>query len=154
MDLANAGLDDRGRDEALGQCPDLPEFTDYFILNLYAGNSDWDRWANWYAARPRAPGGKFRFSVWDAECSLGQLEACTLDQDDDLKPAPLVPEALRKRPIPPPLCQPRPAALVQRRPVSGGSSRPAVRRVGQRRGESHCRRSGSLGKLSPGSPPL
>ncbi|MGO9200069.1 MAG: substrate-binding domain-containing protein [Limisphaerales bacterium] len=86
MDLANAGLDDRGRYEALGQCLDLPEFTDYFILNLYAGNSDWDRWANWYAARPRAPGGKFRFSVWDAECSLGQLEACTLDQDDDQSP--------------------------------------------------------------------
>jgi len=86
MDVANGGLDDRGRYEALCQCLDLPEFTDYIILNLYAGNSDWDRWANWYAARPRTAGGRFVFSVWDAECALGQLESCTLDQDDDQSP--------------------------------------------------------------------
>jgi hypothetical protein len=86
MDLANGGLGERARYEALGQCLDLPEFTDYLILNFYAGNLDWDRWANWYAARPRTPGGKFRFSVWDAECALGQLECRTLDQDDDQSP--------------------------------------------------------------------
>jgi hypothetical protein len=86
MDLANGGLAEPARYEALCQCLDLPEFIDYLILNFYAGNSDWDRWANWYAARPRIPGGKFRFSVWDAECSLGQVEACTLDQDDDQSP--------------------------------------------------------------------
>jgi len=86
MDLANAGLNDPARYEALGQCLDLPEFTDYLILNFYAGNSDWDRWANWYAARPRVPGGKFTFSVWDAECALGNVETCTLDQDDDQSP--------------------------------------------------------------------
>ena len=86
MDLANAGLADPARYEALCQCLDLPEFTDYLILNFYAGNSDWDRWANWYAARPRVSGGKFRFSVWDAECALGELDTCTLDQDDDQSP--------------------------------------------------------------------
>jgi hypothetical protein len=86
MDLANAGLDDPARYEAIGQCLDLPEFTDYLILNFYAGNSDWDRWANWYAARPRVPGGKFTFSVWDAECALGDVETCTLGQDDDQSP--------------------------------------------------------------------
>ena len=86
MDLANAGLDDPARYEAIGQCLDLPEFADYLILNFYAGNSDWDRWANWYAARPRVPGGKFTFSVWDAECALGDVETCTLDQDDDQSP--------------------------------------------------------------------
>jgi hypothetical protein len=86
MDLANAGLAERDRYEALCQCLDLPQFTDYLILNFYAGNSDWDRWANWYAARPRIPGGKFRFSVWDAECALGELDSCTLDQDDDQSP--------------------------------------------------------------------
>jgi hypothetical protein len=86
MDLANAGLGERSRYQALCQSLDLPEFTDYLILNFYAGNSDWDRWANWYAARPRIPGGKFRFSVWDAECALGELESCTLDQDDDQSP--------------------------------------------------------------------
>jgi hypothetical protein len=86
LDLANAGLDDPRRYDALCECLDLHEFADYLILNLYAGNSDWDRWANWYAARPRVPGGKFTFSVWDAECSLGELDTCTLDQDDDQSP--------------------------------------------------------------------
>lgn len=86
MDLANAGLDDPARYEAIGQGLDLPEFTDYLILNFYAGNSDWDRWANWYAARPRVPGGKFTFSVWDAESALGSVETSTLDQDDDQSP--------------------------------------------------------------------
>ena len=86
MDLANDGLAEPARYEALCQCLDLPEFIDYLILNFYAGNSDWDRWANWYAARPRAPGGKFSFSVWDAECALGELDTCTLDEDDDQSP--------------------------------------------------------------------
>jgi len=86
MALANAGLEDPRHYEVIGQCLDLVELADYLILNFYAGNADWDRWANWYAARPRTPGGKFRFSVWDAECTLGDLGACAIDRDDDQSP--------------------------------------------------------------------
>ena len=70
----------------IGQYLDLPELADYLILNLYAGNSDWDRSANWFAARPRTPGGRFRFFVWDAERTLDDPEVDTLDFDDDESP--------------------------------------------------------------------
>ncbi|MBE2199413.1 MAG: lamin tail domain-containing protein, partial [Anaerolinea sp.] len=45
---------------------DLDNFIDFILLNHYAGNQDWDD-HNWYAARRRAPGEKFRFFVWDSE---------------------------------------------------------------------------------------
>ncbi|MCA9959824.1 MAG: lamin tail domain-containing protein, partial [Anaerolineales bacterium] len=45
---------------------DLDNFIDFIVLNHYAGNQDWDD-HNWYAARRRAPGEKFRFFVWDSE---------------------------------------------------------------------------------------
>ncbi len=86
MDLANAGLGESSRYQAICRLLDVQELADYLILNFYAGNSDWDRSANWYALRPRTPGGKFRFFVWDAECTLGDPEACTLDRDDDQSP--------------------------------------------------------------------
>ena len=84
--LANSGLSDARNYQALGQQFDLPEFVDFLILNLYAGNSDWDRSANWCAARLRTPEGKFRFFVWDAERTLEELEANTIDFDDDESP--------------------------------------------------------------------
>ncbi len=86
MNLANAGLTGERNYEELGQLLDLPEFVDYLILNSYAGNSDWDRTANWVAARPRIPGGRFQFLVWDAERTLEDLDADTLDFDDEDSP--------------------------------------------------------------------
>jgi hypothetical protein len=86
MALANAGLGDQRSYDELSHYLDLAELADYLILNFYAGNSDWDRSANWFAARPRTPGGRFRFLVWDAECTLQELEANTLDFDDDESP--------------------------------------------------------------------
>jgi hypothetical protein len=77
--------DDRSYEE-IGQHLDLPALADYMILNFYAGNSDWDRSANWFAARPRTHGGRFRFFVWDAERTLEDLEINTLDFDDDESP--------------------------------------------------------------------
>ena len=50
------------------------------------GNSDWDRSANWVAIRPRTPGGRFQFLVWDGECTLGNPAVDTLDFDDDESP--------------------------------------------------------------------
>ena len=51
---------------------DVDNFIDYMILNQYAGNENWD-YGNWYAARRRAPGGKFRFFCWDMESILGRV---------------------------------------------------------------------------------
>ncbi len=86
MALANAGVSDDRHYAEISRWLDLDEFADYMILNLYAGNSDWDRSANWYAIRPRTNGGRFQFLVWDGEGTLGKTEADTLDQDDDESP--------------------------------------------------------------------
>jgi hypothetical protein len=86
MALANSGVSDERGYEAIGQHLDLTELGDYLILNFYAGNSDWDHSANWFAARPRTPGGRFQFLVWDAERTLEDLQANTLDFDDDESP--------------------------------------------------------------------
>ena len=86
MTLANADVNDDRSYKEIGRYLDLPELADYLILNFYAGNSDWDRSANWYAIRPRTPGGRFQFLVWDGECTLGNLVADTLEFDDDESP--------------------------------------------------------------------
>jgi len=86
MTLANAGVNDDRSYETISHYLDLPELADYLILNFYAGNSDWDRSANWVAIRSRAPGGRFQFLVWDGEGTLGSLDADTLDFDDDESP--------------------------------------------------------------------
>lgn len=86
MALANAGLAGERSYQRINQYLDLPEFADYLILNFYAGNSDWDRSANWYAVRPRIPGGKFQFLVWDAERALEDPEINTMDFDAEESP--------------------------------------------------------------------
>ena len=86
MALANAGVSDDRRYAEISRCLDLTEFADYMILNFYAGNTDWDRSANWYAIRPRTADGRFQFLVWDAEGTFGNVDADTLDFDDDESP--------------------------------------------------------------------
>lgn len=86
LTLANSGLSDAGRYQAIQPRLDLKEFADYLILNFYAGNADWDRSANWVAIRPRTSDGKFQFLVWDGEHTLGDLKADTLNLDDDESP--------------------------------------------------------------------
>ena len=86
MRLINVGVNDNPRYTEISRYLDLPELADYLILNFYAGNSDWDRTANWFAVRPRTPGGQFQFLVWDGECTLRNLNADTLDFDDDESP--------------------------------------------------------------------
>jgi hypothetical protein len=82
--LANAGVDSEHY-AAIGELVDLPAFADYMLLNIYGGNSDWDRSSNWYAARKR-PNGKFYFFVWDGERTLEDVNANTVAFDDDLSP--------------------------------------------------------------------
>ena len=48
----------------------MDNFTDYMVLNIWAQNSDWPH-KNFFAARPRAPDGKWVFLSWDAESVLG-----------------------------------------------------------------------------------
>ena len=83
MALADSGLSDERRFQEISRQLDLPQFMDYILLNLYAGNADWDRSANWYAIRPRTVAGRFSFHVWDAEAILGHAEIKTLDTDDE-----------------------------------------------------------------------
>jgi hypothetical protein len=86
MALVNSSLGDERSYQLITPYLDLPELADYLILNFYAGNADWDRSSNWYAARPRTPRGQFRFFVWDAERTLDDPEAATLEFDDDESP--------------------------------------------------------------------
>jgi len=86
MALANGGLAAEHGYHGIGQYLDLTEFVDYLILNFYAGNADWDRSANWCAIRPRIPGGKFQFLVWDAERILNDPYINTMGSDDDESP--------------------------------------------------------------------
>ena len=84
--LANSSSSDEQNYRALRQHLDLPQLVDYLLLNFYAGNSDWDRSANWYAIRPRTADGKFQFFVWDGERTLEDVRANTIDLDDDESP--------------------------------------------------------------------
>jgi hypothetical protein len=86
MALANAGVADERSYRNIREYLDLTELVDFLILNFYVGNSDWDRSANWWAIRPRIPGGKFQFLVWDAERILKDPEINTVDFDDDESP--------------------------------------------------------------------
>jgi CotH kinase protein/Chitobiase/beta-hexosaminidase C-terminal domain/Lamin Tail Domain/PA14 domain len=45
---------------------DVPNFVDYMLVNLYAGNTDWPS-HNWTAARRRVTGAGYKFFSWDAE---------------------------------------------------------------------------------------
>lgn len=60
--------------ERLEAWVDVPAFTSYVILNLWAQNEDWPQ-NNWYAARDKAEGGKWRFFQWDGEWGLGHTPA-------------------------------------------------------------------------------
>ena len=58
--------------QAALQVLDLDNFIDYLLVNVYGGTGDWPH-NNWRAARERVSGAKFRFYVWDAEWSFGNL---------------------------------------------------------------------------------
>ena len=51
---------------------DIPDFTAYMLLNIWAQNHDWIS-NNWYAARPSRPNGKWIFLCWDAEFGIGLI---------------------------------------------------------------------------------
>ena len=55
--------------EEFGEFVDIPNYTSYMIVNMWAQNHDWPH-NNWYAARSRIEGGKWRFFCWDAEFGI------------------------------------------------------------------------------------
>ncbi len=67
LNYANSrNLADTAEYEYVAARLDIPAFIDYLILQIYIGNFDWPG-NNWDAHRERTEGGKFRFSIWDAE---------------------------------------------------------------------------------------
>ena len=70
--VANRDLSDPSNYQAATEVLDIDNFIDYLLVNVYCGTGDWPH-NNWRAARERIPDAKFRFYVWDAEWSLGNL---------------------------------------------------------------------------------
>ena len=53
---------------------DIENFTGYYLLNIWARNTDWPH-NNWVVARPReGPDTRWRFIVWDAESTFERDE--------------------------------------------------------------------------------
>lgn len=66
LDLLEHGdLSDPDQYEHMQTYVDTTQFSDYIILNLYAGNQDWGD-NNWYIDM-RNPSGRLNYFVWDAE---------------------------------------------------------------------------------------
>jgi hypothetical protein len=84
--LANGGPMDAARYAGIAALLDLPAFCDYMLLNFYGANGDWDAASNWYAMRPRRPGGKFEFIVWDGERTLENAADDRMGEDSDASP--------------------------------------------------------------------
>ncbi len=57
---------------------DIPAFIDYLLLNIWAGNDNWDS-QNWYSGSSNKNNLKIRFFSWDAECVCGDLEEDVLN---------------------------------------------------------------------------
>lgn len=73
------GLADPGRYATFLEFIDPAQFSDYVIVNWYAGNGDWPN-NNWYAA-VRYPAGKNLFWVWDGEDTWKEGAAINLGPD-------------------------------------------------------------------------
>ncbi|HEX7859633.1 MAG TPA: CotH kinase family protein [Verrucomicrobiae bacterium] len=86
MQRINTGVRTEADFKAISELIEMDSFIDYMLLNLYGANADWDRSSNWFAARPRKPGGKWHFFVWDAERTLENVDDNRLTTDDDQSP--------------------------------------------------------------------
>ena len=72
--LASADLRAAAQYEQAVQYFDIENFTGYYLLNIWARNTDWPH-NNWIVARPReGPDTRWRFIVWDAESTFERDE--------------------------------------------------------------------------------
>ncbi len=72
QNLADAGINNKADYDALAQYVDISNLIDYMILNIYAGNIDWDD-HNWYSVRRRIAGAGWKFLGWDSERVLESI---------------------------------------------------------------------------------
>ncbi len=70
--IASGGLTSMESYEAIQEYLNVPQYTDYMIVNFWAGMHDWPH-NNWNAVRRRAPGEGFMFFCWDSERSMEGL---------------------------------------------------------------------------------
>ena len=96
--VANAGLTNAENYQHLERLLDVPAFIDFMLAHLYGGSADMDRASNWYAGRPRKPGGRYIFLMWDGERTLENLDASSLALDYDQCPTRLF-QKLRENPV-------------------------------------------------------
>lgn len=68
FEIAYGGLDDPNNYAQIQQYLDIDNIIDYFILNHYNGNYDWNY--NWFAGRNRLEGGTYKIFSWDAEMTF------------------------------------------------------------------------------------
>ena len=80
LDLANAGgLEDPDKYATFLEFLDPAQFSDYVILNWYAGNYDWPE-NNWFV-NVHNPAGRNLFIMWDGESTWRDGAAITLGTD-------------------------------------------------------------------------
>lgn len=82
------GKDDYGDEDATREpMLDLDAFIDYMLINIYAGNTDWDH-HNWFAFRKvNEPEHGFRFLCWDTELIFGNVNENVTGLDNSAKPS-------------------------------------------------------------------
>ncbi|MEA3336136.1 MAG: lamin tail domain-containing protein [Chloroflexota bacterium] len=79
MDLAEAGLADPARYQAVQEYLDLADLSDFMLVHIYSGNTIPWKDVDWKAIRRRAPGETFDFLCWD---NGSFLESAYLDDSD------------------------------------------------------------------------
>ena len=72
--LVSADLRATAQYERVAQRLDIENFTNYFLLNIWARNTDWPHY-NWIVARPRTGSDtRWRFFVWDSDVAFISTE--------------------------------------------------------------------------------
>lgn len=74
--------------DSVASIVDLDNLADYFLLNYYGGNNDWDH-NNWYASKSYQSTGKWRFFAWDNEQFFKEIDLDVTDKNNELKPSAL-----------------------------------------------------------------
>ena len=79
--ITGTDLSEAAQYELALQQLDIENFTSFIILELWAGDTDWDG-GNWYAARMRyGPDARWRLFVWDAETTFGLAHGIDATED-------------------------------------------------------------------------
>jgi hypothetical protein len=68
--LNNSGLASLSQYTRIQEYLDVAQFADYYMLQAWGGDVDWNQTANWSAIRPRQAGAGFKFMCWDSERTL------------------------------------------------------------------------------------